>query len=208
MKWRAVKIVLIAIVLLSGCAEKQEILPVDYDSYYSHASVSFNVDPDSEINFSGKATNSIISTSLDLKQIQEDTAEKLLNLHFKNTINRSYKHDINITTAISRFRFGLVGKWLSSTRNVFYAFILNLTATDKSGNVIYKDGVLIKTYLRESGKKRKAEFVMPFLPVDVNKLTRLIRESTRREVHRVYKVKFREIAAIYDERTQIKESNE
>ncbi len=201
-------ILFVTIVFLYGCSERQDMLPADFDSYYSSATVSFNVDPDSVTNFNGKATNSIISTSLDLKQIQEDAAEKLLTRHYKNTSNQNSKQDINITSAISSFRFTLTGRWLSSTRNVVCAFILNLTAIDKSGNVIYKDGVLVTTYLKESGTKRKAEFIMPFLPVDVNNLTRLIRETTRREVYWVYKVKLREIADIYDESRQIHESDD
>lgn len=203
----------LSVLIFFGCTGKTAVIDPDkfetpVFALKSPASVSYHVPADRGIAIfeQGHSTSldykkkhirdDLQKISVNLKEIQEIAANKVLNSLFSKTDN--YPQQVNITSAIYKFRWMISGT--ITGQQIRVAFQMYLAAQDQQGNLLYKNSVLVEDYSAPE-KILPAVAITPlFMQIDSNRHSQLVGETVAQKVIEIFSVEFEKIAKAYDEK--------
>lgn len=196
---------IIILIFSAGCTGRianvnpGSISPPHYD-FMVPSSVSFRVGQGSQNYFEGGPSGfsgSALKARIDIKQIQEVAALKILNNLYSKVDN--YPQHLNIVSTLTNFSY----RWpfeFSIKPRMMVSFVLSLSAKDKdNNNLIYSNTITVKDSLGSHGKEvigLGAAF-WPFMQKDADKVSQLVGDTLLEKVYEIYTAEFEKIAQIH-----------
>lgn len=161
-------------------------------------SVAFYVGQGSQNDFEGGPSGfagQALKARIDLKQIQEVAAMKILNNLYSKVDN--YPQDVNIVSTITNFSYRYPFEFSMKTR-LMISFVLSLSAKDKKNNLLYSNTINVKDSLGSYGKEVigwSAGF-WPLMQSDADKVSQLVGDTALEKIYEIYIAEFENIAKI------------
>jgi hypothetical protein len=201
-------ILILILICIAGCTGKTaninptSISTPHYDFTVTKP-VSFCVGQGSQNNFEGGPSGyggSALKARIDLKQIQEVVALKILNELYSKVDN--YPQEVNIVSTLTNFSY----RWPFKNKlhpRVMVSFVLSLSAKDKNNNQLYSNTITVKDSLGSYGKEvigLSAAF-LPLMQRDADKVSQLVGDTVLEKIYEIYISEFEKIAQINSSRT-------